>query len=97
MRLWKWIAIVGFVAAAPLPASAQTLTTYQCRDGSQFAVAFHEADKSAHLQVDGKTMELKKRQAAVGVRYAKGDVTLRITKTGTTLKRGKHSAACSPR
>jgi len=29
-----------------------------------------------------------------GSRYAKGDITLRMTKAATTLKRGKHVTEC---
>lgn len=89
------------VAAAAMSwhaaALAQTLASYQCRDGAQFVVAFYQGDKAAHLQLDGKTVRLPKRVAAVGTRYAKGDITLRIMKTTTTLQRGKRMAECTVR
>jgi len=78
-----------------LPACAQTFVTYQCRDGSEFIAAFFEGDSRAHLQLDGKAITLPKRISLSGSRYAKGDITLRITKTATTLKRGRRSTECN--
>ena len=74
---------------------AQTFLTYRCRDGSEFIVAFYDGDKRAHLQLDGKAVALQRRMSIAGPRYAKGDITLRITKTVTTLKRGKRLTECT--
>ena len=97
MRPSHFIAVA--VAAAALPwqtaALAQQFSTYQCRDGAQFVVAFYPGDKAAHVQLDGKAVRLTKRVAAIGTRYAKGDVTLRIMKTTTTLQRGKRMTECT--
>jgi membrane-bound inhibitor of C-type lysozyme len=79
-----------------LPAQAQTFFTYRCVDGSQFVAAFYEGDTRAHLQLDGKAIALSKRLSMSGSRYTKGDTTLRITKTGTTLRRGKRLTECKP-
>jgi membrane-bound inhibitor of C-type lysozyme len=97
MRPCHFFALAVAATALPwqTPALAQTFTTYQCRDGSSFVVAFYERDKKAHLQLDGKPMSLLKRVAANGARYARGDVTLRIMKTTTTLQRGKRMTECS--
>jgi len=94
--------LIAFFAAAGIladqfPAGAQTFFTYRCRDGSEFIAAFYEGDSRAHLQLDGKAVALSKRMSVSGSRYAKGDTTLRITKTGTTLKRGKRLTECSVR
>jgi membrane-bound inhibitor of C-type lysozyme len=77
------------------PASGQTFTTYHCRDGAEFVIAFFEHDRRAHLQLDGKALTLPKRPSLSGSRYAKGNITMRITKTVTTLKRGKRSTVCT--
>jgi membrane-bound inhibitor of C-type lysozyme len=90
-------AIIVFAVLGPIPALAQTFSTYQCRDGAQFVAAFYQGDKAAHLQLDGKAVRLPKRVAAVGTRYAKGDITLRIMKTSTTLQRGKRMTDCTAR
>jgi membrane-bound inhibitor of C-type lysozyme len=99
VRQFNFIALLGLagVAIGSAPAAAQTFTTYDCRDGARFVVAFYPGDETAHVQLDGKTVALTKRTAVVGSRYAKGDITLRMTKTGTTLKRGKHSSDCTAR
>jgi membrane-bound inhibitor of C-type lysozyme len=91
------IAIAAAVMPWQTPASAQTVSTYQCRDGSEFAVAIPERGKAAHLKLDGKDVMLRKRVTAVGARYAKGDITLRMMKTGITLERGKRMTTCTAR
>ena len=75
-------------------ASAQktTFQTYRCADGTEFIVGFFEYDKRAHMQVDGKAVTLQKRLALGGSRYSGGGVTLRVTKSATTLKVGKRPA-----
>jgi membrane-bound inhibitor of C-type lysozyme len=96
MRLWTVLTCLLAAAVLPgAPAAAQTFRTYHCRDGSEFIVAFYTGDTRAHVQLDGKAMALTKRLSVSGSRYAKGDVTLRMTKTGTTLKRGKQTTECT--
>jgi membrane-bound inhibitor of C-type lysozyme len=96
MRRHLVIVFVGAAGILPglLTADAQTFFAYRCSDGSEFIAAFYEGDSRAHLQLDGKAMALRKRMSMSGSRYAKGDTTLRITKTATTLKRGKRSTEC---
>jgi membrane-bound inhibitor of C-type lysozyme len=97
-------AAIVFVGAAMLlalgagasPAAAQTFKTYACADGTQFIVGFFQYDKRAHLQIDGKAVTLAKRIALSGTRYSGGGVTLKMAKTGATIKHGKRPAsACS--
>ena len=87
MRFGRVIAI-GFAGSAALatPAPADNFALYQCADGSQFALAFYEADTHAHVQLNGKSLSLPKRLSLSGVRYSAGGVTLRIDKDTTTLK-----------
>jgi membrane-bound inhibitor of C-type lysozyme len=92
-------AITGVLVAAAMvlqapPASAQktTFQTYRCGDGTEFIVGFFEYDKRAHMQVDGKAVTLQKRLALTGSRYSGGGVTLRVTKSATSLKVGKRPA-----
>jgi membrane-bound inhibitor of C-type lysozyme len=93
----KFITLLGAAAIVIVqaPAVAQTFFTYSCLDGSEFVVAFFAGERSAHLQLDGKAMSLPRRLSLSGTRYAKGDITLRITKAVTTLKRGKRSTECT--
>jgi membrane-bound inhibitor of C-type lysozyme len=98
----RWHIVTALISAAGmlaghLPAQAQTFTTYRCTDGSEFIAAFYQGDKQAHLQLDGKAMALRKRVSVSGSRYTRGDITLRITKTGTTLKRGRQLTECKVR
>jgi hypothetical protein len=90
------IAAVGILIGQS-PVFAQTFRTYRCFDGSQFILALFEGDKRAHLQLDGKAVTLPKRISLSGPRYAKGNLSLRITETGITLKRGKQSTECITR
>jgi membrane-bound inhibitor of C-type lysozyme len=86
---------VAAVAATASPASAQTFRSYRCADGSQFIVGFFEYDQRAHMQIDGRAVTLGKRLALSGSRYSGGGVTLKITKTGTTVKHAKRpTTAC---
>jgi membrane-bound inhibitor of C-type lysozyme len=82
------------IAISQLSVFAQTFLTYRCHDGSEFIVVFYEGDKRAHIQLDGKAIALQGRISLSGSRYTKGDITLRITKTVTTLKRGKRVTDC---
>ncbi len=99
MRTYCFITFLAATAVAigQTPASAQTFSTYQCRDGSQFVLALYEGDRAAHLQLDGKALALPKRVSVRGSRYSKGDISLRITKAATTLKRGKRTTECTAR
>ncbi len=76
--------VTGTVVVAP--AAAESIALYQCADGSQFALAFYEADTHAHIQLNGKALSLPKRLSLSGARYSAGGVTLRIDKDLTTLK-----------
>ena len=88
-------AIVLLAAAGSSPAAAQTFQNYHCADGTQFIVGFFEYDKRAHLQIDGRAVTLAKRLTLSGSRYSGGGVTLKITKTGTTVKHAKRTVtAC---
>jgi membrane-bound inhibitor of C-type lysozyme len=97
MKRREFITLVGaaVILIGQLPVLAQPFLTYHCNDGSEFIVAFYEGDKRAHMQLDGKAVTLPKRISLSGSRYAKGDITLRITKTATILTRGKHSTDCT--
>jgi membrane-bound inhibitor of C-type lysozyme len=77
--------------------AAETFRTYNCADGTQFVAAFYPSDpKRTHLQIDGKAVALAKRLALSGSRYSGNGITLKIAKTGTTLKLGKRPVtACS--
>lgn len=98
MRQMLWLLIVaGALAAAAPQATAQGFATYHCRDGSEFVAAFYEGDKRAHLQLDGKAVALSKRVALSGTRYVRRDITLRFSKTGVTLTRGKQTTICALR
>ena len=94
-RIFITLFSAAAIAISQLSAFGQTFLTYHCRDGSEFVVAFYEGDKRAHLQLDGKAVALQRRMSFAGSRYAKGDITLRITKTATTLKRGKELTECT--
>ena len=88
---------VAGLATGPSPAAAQGFQNYRCADGAQFIVGFFEYDKRAHLQIDGKAATLARRPALSGAHYSGGGVTLKITKAGATITRGRRPAtACEP-
>ncbi|MCP3466192.1 MliC family protein [Bradyrhizobium sp. CCGUVB23] len=67
-------------------ANAQTFQGYRCADGTQFIVAFYADDKRAFMQIDGGAIPLAKRPTLSGARYSGAGITLKIGKTGTTVK-----------
>ncbi len=96
-RIIVFGAVLGAAGFGPAPASAQTFQNYRCADGTQFIVGFFEYDKRAHMQIDGKAVTLAKRPALSGAHYSGGGVTLKITKTTTTVKHAKRAATtCEP-
>jgi membrane-bound inhibitor of C-type lysozyme len=88
-RNYLFFGAVLFAAAGASPAPAQTFQNYRCADGTQFIVGFFEYDQRAHLQIDGRAVTLARRLALSGSRYSGGGVTLKITKTGTTVRHAK--------
>jgi len=92
------VALLMTAFAGASTAQAQTtFKTYRCADGTEFIVGFFQYDKRAHMQVDGKAVTLLKRLALTGASYSGGGVTLRTTKSGTTIKVGKRKmTACEP-
>jgi membrane-bound inhibitor of C-type lysozyme len=86
---------IAGVAGASSSGLAQSFQNYRCADGTQFIVGFFEYDKRAHLQIDGREVTLAKRFGLSGSRYSGGGVTLKIGKTGTTVKHAKRpTTAC---
>ncbi len=86
------VAVIGIsVFGVVQPAAAQAVfRSYECADGSQFAVAFYQSDPGAHIQIDGKSIELKKSLAVSGQRFSSRGMTLWIETTGlTSIKHGK--------
>ncbi len=77
------------VLAYPPGADAQTIQSYRCSDGTRFIVGFYEADSRAFLQIDGRAVTLGRRLALSGSRYSGGGVTLKIGRSGTTIKHAK--------
>jgi membrane-bound inhibitor of C-type lysozyme len=87
--------LIAAMAGASAARAQSTFKTYRCTDGTEFIVGFFQYDKRAHMQVDGKAVTLLRRLALTGARYSGGGVTLRTTKSGTTLTVGKRKAtAC---
>jgi membrane-bound inhibitor of C-type lysozyme len=89
------VLVTAFMVIGAPPAPAQTLTTYYCRDGTEFVVAFFKDERVARLQLDGKAVALRRRVSVAGSRYSGSGITLRLTKSGTTLTRGGQSTDCS--
>jgi membrane-bound inhibitor of C-type lysozyme len=71
------------------PALAQTFQNYRCADGTQFIVGFFEYDQRAYLQIDGRAVTLGRRLTLSGSRYSGSGVTLKFSKTGTTVRHAK--------
>lgn len=79
-------AVFGGILGAGRLASAQTFQSYRCADGTQFILGFYQYDKRAYMQIDGTAVPLAKRLTLSGARYSGAGVTLKVGKTGTTVK-----------
>jgi membrane-bound inhibitor of C-type lysozyme len=99
MRPRNVVSILGISAIllCSLPASAQTIIDYQCRDGTAFIISFYPPNYAAHVDLDGKSITLPKRRSWYGARYVKGELSMRVMKSGIlTLKRGgRRSTQCT--
>jgi membrane-bound inhibitor of C-type lysozyme len=91
------LALGAVFSVAPVAATAETFQTFVCADGSQFVAAFYPYDsRHAHLQIDGRAVALTRRVALSGARYTGSGITLKISKTGASIKRGKRPVtACN--
>ena len=91
------VALGAALSVRPGAAMAETFQTYVCADGSQFVAAFYPQDpRHTHLQIDGRAVALTRRVALSGTRYSGHGITLKISKAGTSIRRGKRPvAACN--
>ncbi len=80
--------LLGILGATGATAQS-SFRTYECADGAPFVVAFYRYDPNAHIHIDGKSIELRKRLAIGGQRYASQGVDLRFNKLGAV--RIKHA------
>ena len=88
-------AVLLLAAVGVSPAFAQTFQNYRCADGTQFIVGFFEYDQRAYLQIDGRAVTLGRRLTLSGSRYSGSGVTLKFSKTGTTVRHAKRpTTAC---
>jgi len=88
------LAALGLMAIS-VPAFAQRFTAYECNDGAQFQVAMLETEKKAFLQLDGHAVQLPKKIAYTGNRYAAGGITFWVRGDGSvTLKRAGRTSEC---
>jgi hypothetical protein len=87
------------LVAGGAAAQAQTFYHYECKDGSNFEVAFYPETKFAFLQFDGKSLQLPKRFSLTSQRFSKNGVTFAMKRNGAaTIKRaGKTSVDCQVR
>jgi membrane-bound inhibitor of C-type lysozyme len=92
------VALTAALSAAP-SAATETFQSYVCADGAQFVAAIYPQDsRHVHLQIDGRAVSLTRRVALSGTRYSGGGITLKISKNGASIKRGKQpAAACDTR
>jgi len=77
---------VAASAMGPSPVVAQTFQSYHCADGTPFIVGFFKYDSRAYLQIDGGAVTLARGLALSGSRFSGRGITLKITKSGVTLK-----------
>ena len=92
--VWNAAAVAVFVVAAT-PAHSQAFTAYQCQDGAQFQAAIFPRENKVYLQLDGHAVQLPKKIAYTGERYARGGITFWVRGNGrTTIKRAGKVVDC---
>lgn len=79
-------ALLTGVLAAASPASAQTIESYSCADGTRFTLGFFPHDSRAFIQINGEPFTLKRRLTLSGRRYAGGGVSLILRDGSTRVK-----------
>jgi membrane-bound inhibitor of C-type lysozyme len=95
LRAALMAALIGAgVLAGTVCAPAQAFSSYRCRDGTRFAVAFYAGVRLATLRLNGKTMTLSRRVSASGRRYWGHGIILRVRGRAATLTRGRASTEC---
>ena len=97
MNRQKGLIFGAVIVAAAITASPLPIQSYRCADGTRFIVGFFDYDTRAHLQIDGGPVTLRRRPSLSGSRYSGSGVTLKIARTGTTVRHlGRLCAACEP-
>jgi membrane-bound inhibitor of C-type lysozyme len=96
-RFLAAIALLGVGSFVILtgPATAQSFSTYHCRDGSEFVTSFYRDARRVAVKLDGQNITLRRGISATGSRYVKGDITVWIKGPSATLKRGRQTTDCS--
>lgn len=94
-RTLRWGFVAAAFAASCGAANAQRFTAYECNDGAQFQVAILDTEKMAYLQLDGHALQLPKKIAYTGNRYARGGYTFWVRGNGVvTIKRAGRVSEC---
>ncbi len=94
-RALRWMLAALGAAGLSTAANAQRFTAYECNDGAQFQVAILDTEKKAYLQLDGHALQLPKKIAYTGNRYAAGGYTFWVRGNGVvTIKRAGKVSEC---
>ena len=95
MQPIRWVLVAFAVLGLSSSATAQRFIAYECNDGAQFQVAILSTEKMAYLQLDGHALQLPKKIAYTGDRYAKGGYTFWVRGNGqVTIKRAGKVSEC---
>ena len=91
----RWVLVAIGILGLSTSAAAQRFTAYECNDGAKFQVALLDREKMAFLQLDGHPVQLPKKIAYTGNRYAKGGITYWVRGNGrVTIKRAGKVSEC---
>jgi membrane-bound inhibitor of C-type lysozyme len=93
--MFRKLALLALLLLLGAPSAQAQTVTYHCHDGSEFVAAIYQGTRAAYLQLDGQRVTLPRRVSALGARYSRGDITLRIRGKAVTLTRGRQSTECS--
>jgi len=89
------ILTLAMLAAGAASAQAQQFYHYECKDNTNFEVAFYPETKFAFLQFDGKSLQLPKRFSLTSQRFAQNGVTFSMKSGGAaTIRRAGKTSQC---
>jgi len=85
----------GF-ASAVVPAPAQILQTYQCRDGKEFVLEVFASRRTAFLHLEGHRLSLRQRILALpgSKRYTNSEISVTTRGQTARLKRVGKTVDC---
>ena len=95
-RSWLLLLCATALASPVAPALAQTLQSYQCRDGKGFVLEVFASRRTAFLHLEGHRLSLRQRILALpgSKRYTNSEISVTTRGQTAKLKRAGKTVDC---